>query len=272
MTSNIIKGIAGRFRRKQKERGLSELTWLQEKILKHQDDEKLKKHRFKTFTVFYKRPYELLHTYRELFENGLYKFQTTTNTPVIIDCGANIGLSVLYFKLLYPYAHVEAYEPDDQNFEILSRNCSTNRLQEVNLHKAAVWIRNGTLSFHATESEASHVSEQENSGTVQVASIRLADTLQNHPKIHFLKIDIEGAEWKVVTDIATELQRVDNLFLEYHGKAAETYKLNDIMGILKSAGFSVYIKTAADTLQHPFLEKSTKTSYDVQLNLFCYRS
>jgi FkbM family methyltransferase len=272
ITSNIIKGVAGRLQRKKKAHGMSELTWLQEKILKHQEDETVKQHRFKNFTVLYKRPYELLHTYRELFENELYKFQTKSNAPVIIDCGANIGLSVLYFKQLYPQALVDAYEPDEQNFDILSRNCNANGLQTVYLHKAAVWIKNGTISFEATESEASHVSEQDHANVVQVPSVRLANALQKYPRIDFLKIDIEGAEWQVVQDIATELHRVENFFLEYHGKAAETYKLNDIMGILKSSGFSVYIKNAADNLTHPFVEKTTGTLYDVQLNIFCYRN
>ena len=272
ITSNIIKGISGRLRRKKKASNPSEITWLQEKILKHQEDTIVKRHRFKKFEVAYKRPYELLHTYRELFVNELYKFQTIQPSPVIIDCGANIGLSVLYFKQLYPNAQIEAFEPDSQNFSLLTQNCNSNGLKQVTLHQAAVWTNNGTISFSANDSEASHISESTAGNAVQVPTVRLKDVLQKYPDIGMLKMDIEGAEWDVVQDIAAELSHVNHFFLEYHGKASETYKLNGIMNILKSAGFWVYIKNAADNLKHPFIEKTTNTLYDVQLNIFCYRS
>lgn len=272
ITSNIIKGLSGRLHASKNGSATSELSWLQEKIIKHQDDQLLKMHQFKTFKVYYKRPYEFLHTYQDIFVNEIYKFKSATDKPVIIDCGANIGLSVLYFKLRYPHASIEAFEPDVSNFEILSQNCNENRLSDVHLNKAAVWTLNGTISFSASESEASHITEENTSGDTPVAAVRLAEILQRHEITHFLKMDIEGAEWNVVTDIANELKYVENFFLEYHGKSWETYKLNDIMGILKSSGFSVYIKNAADNLQHPFVEKTTATLYDVQLNIFCYRN
>ena len=48
----------------------------------------------------------------ELFEHQIYKFKCDTETPYIIDCGANIGLSIIYFKLLFPKAEIIAFEPD----------------------------------------------------------------------------------------------------------------------------------------------------------------
>lgn len=203
--------------------------------------------------------------------NEIYKFESATTNPVIIDCGANIGMSVIYFKLLYPTAFIEAFEPDAATFEILAKNCSVNNLSTVTLKKAAVWTHNDVISFSASESEASRVLEKSEPQEITVTAVRLADVLQKHPNVDFLKMDIEGAEWSVVQDIVPELKRVQNFFLEYHGKSWETYKLNDIMGILKSSGFSVYIKNAADNLRHPFVEKTTNSLYDVQLNLFCYR-
>lgn len=272
ITSNIIKGVAGRLKGKKTDAPASEITWLQEKILKHQEDVTVKQHQFKNFNVSYKRPYELLHTYRELFVNELYRFRTNTITPVIIDCGANIGLSVLYFKQLYPLAHIEAFEPDTQNFELLKRNCENNALQDVALYQAAVWTSNGSIAFSADDSEASHISEATSAKAVNVQSIRLKESLQKYAQVDMLKMDIEGAEWDVVQDIASELNHVSHFFLEYHGKANETYKLSGIMDILKSVGFGVYIKNAADNLKYPFVEKTTATLYDVQLNIFCYRS
>jgi FkbM family methyltransferase len=271
VTSNILNGIAERLKHDKNTGISSEINWWQKKILKHQDDVKIKQYSFKQFKVFYKRPYELLHTYQELFDNELYKFHSPHIAPVIIDCGANIGLSVLYFKKIYQHAHIEAFEPDAQNFELLSQNCKINQLKHISLHNDAIWIHNGTISFSANESEASHVSEDANTGNIEVSCVRLKEVLQKYPKVDFLKMDIEGAEWKVVQDTAAELTNVENFFLEYHGKADETYKLNDLITVLRQSGFSVYIKNAADALKHPFLQKKTGTAYDVQLNIFSYR-
>ncbi|MBB1285673.1 FkbM family methyltransferase [Flavisolibacter sp. BT320] len=266
--TKIVKSI---FRKRSAKKGnFKKLPWVQEKILKHQDDHTIKKAAFETFAVYYKRPYELLHTYREIFEREIYRFTTDRSSPVIVDCGANIGLSVLYYKQLFPAAHILAFEPDENNFQLLSKNIAANKLVNVTLRKEAIWNKSGKISFSANESEASHISNDESAGNL-VDSVRLKDVLETKEKIDLLKIDIEGAEWEVMQDCAQSLQSVKNLFLEYHGKADDTHKLVDLLQIVKDAGFSVYIKMAADQMQHPFVEKTLPLPYDVQLNLFCYR-
>jgi FkbM family methyltransferase len=42
----------------------------------------------------------------------VYYFRAATDSPVIFDCGASIGLVMLYFRTLYPGCMVEAFEPD----------------------------------------------------------------------------------------------------------------------------------------------------------------
>jgi hypothetical protein len=75
----------------------------------------------------------------------------------------------------------------------------------------------------------------------------------------------------VIRDCAGDLRKVQNLFLEYHGKTNETRKLIEIFEILEKAGFAIYVQNAADNLQYPFVNKTTDTIYDVQLNLYCYK-
>lgn len=265
--TNIVKGV---FRsRKRKKSEFRPISWVREKILKHQEDQTVKRLQAGKFTISFKRPYELLHSYTEIFANELYRFQSASAAPTIIDCGSNIGLSVLYFKAIYPSSKIIAFEPDANNFLLLEENVRQNHLQDVQLNKAAVWTRDGEISFESNESEASHISD--NASSNRVASVSLRRILEQHQSIDFLKVDIEGAEWPVMNDIQDQLRRVDNLFLEYHGKARETQKFNDLISILSKAGFKVYVRNAADNLDHPFVEKETAAIYDVQLNLFCYR-
>lgn len=268
--ANIINGVLGKIRRKKNKGHFPAISWWQEKRLKHEEDRQKKILNIGTLKIIYKRPYEVLHTYRELFEDEIYNFSTDTSSPFIIDCGANIGMSVLYFKKLYPNATLVAFEPDNENFQLLKENTAANHLTNVELRQAAVWKENGTLSFSSAGTQDSQIVMNSNTTqAVQVKAERLADLLQ-HRKVDFLKIDIEGAELDVLKDCEPQLTNVENLFVEYHGKASETEKLTQLLDILKKY-YKVYLKLAADNMEHPFVTKSTKGSFDVQLNIFCYK-
>jgi hypothetical protein len=100
----------------------------------------------------------------------------------------------------------------------------------------------------------------------------LNDLLKNHEKIDFLKIDIEGAETDVLADCGNSLQRVQNLFVEYHSFPGKLQKLDLLLGILKNQGFRIqinspfrYKKPFAKKYLHPFPEM------DLQLNIFAFR-
>jgi FkbM family methyltransferase len=271
LVANIAKGVIGKFQKKPTMSDYDSISWFKEKLLKHQDDVNVKQIGLQHFKLFYKRPYELLHTYKEIFENEIYRFSSDSNTPVIIDCGANIGLSAIYFKLLYPNSMVIAFEPDNNNFELLKKNIELNNFKNVELYKKAVWTKDGTISFEANESEASRINEEKADDAVLVECIKLASFLSHYPKIDFLKMDIEGAEDKVIDDCSDVLSNIQNMFIEYHGKTTETEKLTKMLSLFEEKGFLVYIKNAADELKHPFIEKETPYQYDVQLNIFCYK-
>src|SRR5688500_10055596 len=112
--TNIIKGVFNQ--RKRVKHRFKQINWVSEKILKHREDEKTKLIHLGDLSVYYKRPYELLHACREIFVREIYRFETDIRNPVIIDCGSNIGLSVLYFHKSYPGARILAFEPDAGNF------------------------------------------------------------------------------------------------------------------------------------------------------------
>src|ERR1041385_7511773 len=57
-------------------------------------------------------PQLLLHLYHEVFAKDEYLFSCDTESPVILDCGANIGMATLFFKWLYPQSKISAFEPD----------------------------------------------------------------------------------------------------------------------------------------------------------------
>ena len=48
--------------------------------------------------------------------------QSVGQRPLIIDAGANIGASAVYFALTFPEAVIVAIEPEESNFALLRRN------------------------------------------------------------------------------------------------------------------------------------------------------
>ena len=52
---------------------------------------------------------ELLFT--EIFVAEPYRFTTQSKSPLIIDGGVNVGVSVAYFKWLYPDSRIIGFEP-----------------------------------------------------------------------------------------------------------------------------------------------------------------
>lgn len=245
------------------------LSWLKIKYYKHLPADKLRHHNlFGKRLYFYSGP-ELLHGLQEIFLEKIYEIQLP-EVPYIIDCGANIGMSVIYLKERHPQAEIIAFEPDETNFNLLSRNIDSYGYTNVQLHKEAVWNENKSLLFSNKSSMGSKIEMSNTIDSIEVKAVRLKDFLTR--EVDFLKIDIEGAENVVMADIADCLYFVKNLFLEYHGTFAQNSELAGIINILNNAGFNFYIKEAAPLYPTPFKrQKNSAAQYDVQLNIFCFR-
>ncbi len=238
-------------------------------FLKHWIPGRIRTHRLFGKILSYYSPTELLHGLHEIFIEDIYK-QQLPSSPFIIDCGANIGLSVIYMKRLYPDATVIAFEPDEKNFDLLKKNIGAFAFENVEARKEAVWVDNTVLQFSGDGAMTSRIDFGSSKNTVPVRAIRLRDFL-NRP-VDFLKLDIEGAEYQVMNDIAGNLHFVRHLFLEYHGSFAQNMELAKLFVLLVDNGFSYYIKEATSIFGHPLSrEKKPAIPYDVQLNIFCFR-
>ena len=209
-----------------------------------------------------------LHGLEELFLEETYKFNSLSNSPRIIDCGANTGLSVIYFKKLFSQAKITAFEPDKKIFSVLKENLHTFEYDDVELINKAVWSENGSIKFLASGGVSSRISEEKNEQTIEMPTFRLSDLLDE--KIDFLKIDIEGAEFEVIKDCASKLKNVENLFIEYHSLEKNEQKLDEILKIMKDSGFKYYIKEAWNNQPLPYVNKR-RNLFDLQLNIFGYR-
>lgn len=76
---------------------------------------------------------EFFPLFRDIFIRKDYYFETKSSSPYIIDGGGNIGMSVLFFKYLYPSSRIAVFEPSPSIFEVLKKNIEINKLQGVAL-------------------------------------------------------------------------------------------------------------------------------------------
>jgi len=208
--------------------------------------------------------------YNEIFKKEVYKFKTKTQKPYIIDCGANIGLSVIYFKKLYPEAEIIGFEPDKRIFAMLQNNIKSFGLSNVQLIQKALWNKEGETIFSGEGADAGRLADENemiNPASVMTTSLR---GYLGKP-VDFLKIDIEGAETIVMEDCADLLINVKNLFVEYHSFDGKEQKLDILLSILKKAGFRYYIYNFGALSHHPFEEKKTYLGMDLQLNIYACR-
>ncbi|MGZ5254531.1 MAG: FkbM family methyltransferase [Flavitalea sp.] len=242
-------------------------TWLDERFIKNMPDDQLNEVKLFGEKIRVWGRIGFIYAVKEIFIDEYYKIRLKKD-PYIIDCGANIGLSVIYLKRAYPNARIIAFEPDEKNFELLNYNVNAFGFKNIQLKKQAVWIEETMLSF---TNDGTMSSKIDSSGSHEVQAIRLKNLLDQ--SVDFLKIDIEGAEYPVLKDIKDSLHYVSNLFIEYHGNFNQNNELNEILMIVNEAGFSYYIKEAASMYDHPFYdEKKSPAVFDVQLNIFCKRN
>lgn len=209
-------------------------------------------------------------TYREIFQEQLYRFNPVGSGKLILDCGANMGLSVVYFALNYPDHKILAFEPDESIYNILEENVHSFGLKNVELKKQAVWVRNEQLKFYTDYGMGSRANlGYKNQEPKFVNAVPLKDYLTTD--VEFLKIDIEGAEEEVLNDCVDQLKNVKHLFFEYHNDVRRSQTLHQLLALIKECGFHYYIKESG-ARKSPFTDKELICeTFDMAINIFCYK-
>lgn len=137
-------------------------------------------------------------TFIEIFIDEEYNFKVPFTPKVIIDGGANIGLSTMFFKNKFPDSQVISIEPDVKNFEMLSKN--TGHLSNVSLINGALWHSKSVVSVtdKYKMGQWGMVTEEINGAESPdaISTITIDEILEQYSieQIDILKLDIETAE------------------------------------------------------------------------------
>jgi FkbM family methyltransferase len=137
--------------------------------------------------------------------------------PLIIDCGANIGCSSLWFHARYPKAHIVAIEPAPDNFEILSANCAG---LDIDLKKAGVDAADGRAHLSDPGGGGMGYRTQADGEGPEIEMISIQTLIASKPASRYtpflLKIDIEGAEKTLFRGDNSKLAEFPLIILEPH--------------------------------------------------------
>lgn len=178
--------------------------------------------------------------YQDLFVHRIYHFESDKPNPRIIDAGSNNGMSILYFKHVYPDATVIGFEPDPHLYRYLQENLKLNNLSQVELHQAGLSGTEGQLEFHSDGLIGSSLLDRgdrsdDNWTTSSVPVIRMREFLRE--PVDFMKMNIEGAEWDVLHDCEDLLSNINEMVIEYHHLPEIPRTLHRILTVLHEQGF-----------------------------------
>ena len=136
--------------------------------------------------------------------------------PLIVDAGANIGASVVYFASKIPSARIVAIEPAADNFDLLKRNTSG---LDVEPHLAALGAAGRVRSVDPGLGPWGYRTErtQDETGSVPVLSVN--QIYASHARDAFplmVKVDIEGDEKDLFAHDTEWVRQTPIIFVEPH--------------------------------------------------------
>ena len=173
-----------------------------------------------------------------IYEQEVLRFRTTSDRPRIIDCGANVGTSALWFSQQYPQAEIIAFEADPALAAVLARNCPSFKADNIEVRQQGVWVEEGFLDFAGDGKDGGRLvgtGAAHDIDNVKVPSIRLRDMLLAGP-VDMLTVDIEGAEEQVMADCADAFGHVQTLCVEFHSYKDRPQRLHDLLAACGQPG------------------------------------
>ncbi len=170
---------------------------------------------------FFVREKQDLDALLHIFVDEEYSLEKIPEPKTIIDCGSNIGVTVIQFKLFWPNSKVIAIEPDPSNIVALSKNIKQFGDSVIMVDKAASSSNDEKLNFYISQKghmSSSIVQRRDDDEKCVVETITLDKIidLNNIKHVDLLKFDVEGSEYrlfqglknkKIVSYIAGELHK-----------------------------------------------------------------
>lgn len=144
-----------------------------------------------------------------------------SDVRTVVDVGANIGASTLFFALNYPDARILAFEPYPESHALLVRN--VEGLPQINTFDFGLYDSDKRAPLHLgledSVTNSIGASTEAAADRDVVVKLRTASTVlteQNVVGIDILKLDTEGCELPILRSMVAWLARVVVVYVEFH--------------------------------------------------------
>jgi len=195
----------------------SALKLLWAKSISQREPVQIKHPRFKA-PVFLRAGTSDPFIYAEVLHQQIYATALPSSARLIVDAGANIGLSSVFFANRFPNAQIIAIEPSETNMALL--RCNVASYPKVHPKLAGLWPSTGPLRLVNPNAEAWAIQvEPCQLNEADFQGITVPEILKEYqvPQIDLIKIDIEGAEWPLLFDSVPDwLNTVNFVAMELH--------------------------------------------------------
>lgn len=209
--------------------------------------------KFSNVSIFVESPEEIF-IISEVFVEYDYNF-VSNQSSIIIDIGANIGISSIFFSTLKYVDKIYSFEPVLETYNQakynFSLNKSCNKIKEINNfglgknNRTEVFIFNKDMKGNTGVRgllSPSYAANTFNVTEVEVLIKNASEILSriiddNKGKKIIVKMDCEGAEYEIFENLSVSgiLKKIDILMLEWHDKGA-----TQIEKLLQDANFNSF--------------------------------
>ena len=178
---------------------------------------------FLNFSISAPNPRLLLALLNEIFFNDEYSLPASyilKDSPLILDCGSNIGISILYWKHKFINPKIIAFEPFENLSNFIKLNVSNNNI-DVQIENVALGKDNTNISFFLDDENLTTGSINKSRGgkyEYKVPQRKLSKYFDELENIDLVKMDIEGAEFEVLNDLIKNnlISKCKVYIIEYH--------------------------------------------------------
>ena len=191
-----------------------------------------------------------------------YYLPSDFNPKVILDIGANIGITSIYLTNKFPNAKIFSFEPLLENYDILKKN--TENYKNIKVFNFGLGQKDEALDIFLSDDSENfgggsffpEVGGASNSKVkCEIRNIQNTLTGLNVKEIDLIKIDTEGAEFDILTSLNKKyLEGVKWITGELHG-----YRDFELLSYLQSLGFRIGVKKQMDNRLFMFHALNNKT-------------
>jgi FkbM family methyltransferase len=173
-----------------------------------------------------------LHSIREIWFQEVYCLPFDGPSGILLDLGANIGMTSVWLAKKYLFPQVIAVEPDPNNAALVRQNLDLNGITGQVL-EVAVGPTEGTVRFDP--SELSNLGKLSENGSLLVPMISVDTVIKKFKVTSFglVKIDIEGGEQDLFAGPTDWLTCTEAIIIEFHS----TVDHLQIVEVMSSHGF-----------------------------------